>query len=404
MTKQEEFAIMTVDACKSDIKKMEELLKKRKEEIEQEELFKKYGVRRGNGKDTRWKLEYHSKTIRKTSAFDMVDYIRTNLESNEKDFCEVFDLWLKKMVDENTISKLTAKRYEQDYRAYIKETDFAKRPLSELDEDSVADFLESFKGRDITKKRFGGIKTIMRGVFRYAKRKKYTKVSFVNALEIAELPAKSFKGVKREEQVYLEQEAKQIIEFCLNEPINDKVKNCEMKRLGIALCFVTGLRRGELATLKLEDVQGKEFQAIRVARSEHREPLEAGGNRYYVGETKTENSERIVYLSKSASQILKRICDLKHETEYLFEQDGDWMKGHNFDKELNRICKALGIKFRSMHKIRKTYATTLINNGVEASTTVSLMGHADYSTTLKSYHFDNMDSKQKIEAVNRVFG
>jgi integrase len=57
-----------------------------------------------------------------------------------------------------------------------------------------------------------------------------------------------------------------------------------------------------------------------------------------------------------------------------------------------------------MHKLRKTYGTTLIDNGVDESLIMTQMGHKDISTTRKYYYYANKDSdtnrKQIRNAIN----
>lgn len=52
-----------------------------------------------------------------------------------------------------------------------------------------------------------------------------------------------------------------------------------------------------------------------------------------------------------------------------------------------------------MHKIRKTYASTLLHNGVNLSIVKDMLGHANESTTLKHYIYNIEDS---IETDNKV--
>ena len=41
------------------------------------------------------------------------------------------------------------------------------------------------------------------------------------------------------------------------------------------------------------------------------------------------------------------------------------LKEYFFAKRIRQICKILGIPIRSMHKLRKTYASQLLANSVE---------------------------------------
>ena len=47
-----------------------------------------------------------------------------------------------------------------------------------------------------------------------------------------------------------------------------------------------------------------------------------------------------------------------------------------------------------MHKIRKTYASSLYQKGVQIPIITKLLGHADEATTMKYYIFDVYDAQE----------
>ena len=58
---------------------------------------------------------------------------------------------------------------------------------------------------------------------------------------------------------------------------------------------------------------------------------------------------------------------------------------------------------RSMHKIRKTYATKLINNNVDEKIIMRQMGHTDISTTKQYYYFnDKSDDDARLQIQNAL--
>ena len=68
--------------------------------------------------------------------------------------------------------------------------------------------------------------------------------------------------------------------------------------------------------------------------------------------------------------------------------------------KLRNICTQLGIQRRSMHKIRKTYATQLINSGASESLVMRQLGHTSITTTLRHYYYDNttdIDAHKQVE-------
>ena len=82
--------------------------------------------------------------------------------------------------------------------------------------------------------------------------------------------------------------------------------------------------------------------------------------------------------------------------------DGVKIRKASFNDYLYKACRAVGIPQMSMHKIRKTYGTMLIDSGADDSTVMEQMGHADITTTRKFYYFSNKNQAEKIEQVQRA--
>lgn len=81
------------------------------------------------------------------------------------------------------------------------------------------------------------------------------------------------------------------------------------------------------------------------------------------------------------------------------ERNGKRLTGTSFDSRIARICKKLGFNRKSMHKIRKTYGTMLIDGGVDKSLVAEQMWHADISCTEKYYYFSNKDVESKEKQI-----
>lgn len=113
---------------------------------------------------------------------------------------------------------------------------------------------------------------------------------------------------------------------------------------------------------------------------------------------KTDSGNRDIILNSLAIDILQRIQSQNaNPKEFLFEENGQRIKIRGFSGVLKRTCENLNIPFRPMHKIRKTYGTTLLDNHVPEQLIASQMGHSDISTT-KKYYYRNNKSKETNRA------
>lgn len=104
-------------------------------------------------------------------------------------------------------------------------------------------------------------------------------------------------------------------------------------------------------------------------------------------------------LTAEAKRIIERIEKINKEygykyKDFLFVRDGNCISPDAVDAQVKRGCEYIGIPVKTMHKIRKTYASTLLHNGVNISIVKDMLGHADESTTLKHYIYNIEDSEE----------
>ena len=181
---------------------------------------------------------------------------------------------------------------------------------------------------------------------------------------------------------------------------NNLRKNPDIYNLGILLVFQTGLRVGELSALKPSDISDN---IIKVRRTEVKYRDE--NNKWIVkvsDHTKTESGIRDLIVPSSALDTIKAILELNPEGEYLFERKGKRIRGNTFNKRVTKMCDKLNIPHRTIHKVRKTYGTTLIDNNVSEAFIKEQMGHSDISTTKKLYYFSNKSQKEKAEQIEKA--
>lgn len=154
----------------------------------------------------------------------------------------------------------------------------------------------------------------------------------------------------------------------------------ERFRAFVALCALAGLRLGEAAALKREDVDFLRRQ-IHVQRQVQR----AGGGRVDITLPKY-GSERVIPMPDELAQILAKHFELLHRTSWLFagaETDPPHQNtvGHRWRTTLER-AKVEGVR---LHDLRHFYASGLIADGCDVVTVQRALGHAKASTTLDTY-------------------
>lgn len=76
------------------------------------------------------------------------------------------------------------------------------------------------------------------------------------------------------------------------------------------------------------------------------------------------------------------------EGEYIFSTNDKPLVYREVNVLLKKYYERLDILYRSSHKLRKTYISSLIDAGININTIRAYAGHADEKTTYFNYCFD----------------
>jgi len=159
------------------------------------------------------------------------------------------------------------------------------------------------------------------------------------------------------------------------------IKNLKQRAI-IQLIYSCALRLGESVAIKVADVDGPRLQLhIRTAK---------GGK------------DRIVPVPQETLALLREYFKQYQPDNYLFAGMG----GHGrYDERsvqqvFKRACKAAGIrKYVTVHSLRHSRATHLVDNGVDMSLIQKFLGHANIKTTVDFYLHTSIQTMQNIFAV-----
>jgi len=140
-------------------------------------------------------------------------------------------------------------------------------------------------------------------------------------------------------------------------------------RIILTLAYSAGLRSQELIKLKISDIDF-ERMTIHIRQSKYKK-------------------DRIVPLSKYMAKGLKKYLSVEHPYIWLFngkEQDGKYSpKGLSW--VMREALKKTSIQKKvNLHSLRHSYATHLLEDGVNIITIKDLLGHATIQTTMIYLH------------------
>lgn len=360
----------------------------------------KYNIWQGE-KDQKWYTylpdeEKGRRLIKKAHQKDIedavIDYWRQESENPTLD--DVFTEWNDRRLKLNKISDATYLRNKQVYKRHFNE--FGKRKIKYITPEDITDFLEEqIPEHDLKAKAFSNLKSITRGMLKRARKRKLISFNVSDIFDDLDVSDKDFKPVIniKEKEVFDETEMPEVVEYTIGQ---DKT----LLNLGILLLFVTGVRVGELSVFKWDDWDGCAFH---INRTETRYQNESGRYVYGIKEyPKTPAGVRAAVVPPHCIWIVKEIRKLNPFGKFVFEQNGTWIKTYSFRRKLYRICNKLEITKKSPHKVRKTYASILMDNQIPDKNIIELMGHTDISCTKEFYGRDRKTSQKKAELLDAI--
>lgn len=165
------------------------------------------------------------------------------------------------------------------------------------------------------------------------------------------------------------------------------------QRIGVAIMtlLLTGIRRGELLGLKIDDITDNSLTINRAVYLVHNKPVVSEH------EAKTEHSLRTVPL---VPELAYRLKHLPHKGEFLFStKTGNLLNPRNFTRDYDTFFRHLrdaepDVRRLSPHCCRHTFATLTRESGADIRVVQELLGHADIKTTAR-YSHANFGSMQR---------
>lgn len=291
-------------------------------------------------------------------------------------FSAVFDRAIAFNIKCDYLAPSSIDRYKCDYYKYIDKHPCFNQDIRCITETDIIKFFNEIMAQKPTSKNFSNIKTVIRLVFSYARMQEQVECLRINTIFAnMQYPQRAFAQKKIPvNRVFNDEQLDKVFNYLSDENILD---------LGIKLAFYTGLRVGELCALQVEDIDLSR-KILTVSRSET--VSGKGDNRVYVDAAPKCYKSREVVLSSKAVNVLKLLIEYCR-TGFLFPDGDNHKHAHVFDSRLRRICNSLQLPRFSMHDIRRTYASKLLDSDVTEKFVQDQMGHTDIRTTRQYYYY-----------------
>lgn len=171
----------------------------------------------------------------------------------------------------------------------------------------------------------------------------------------------------------------------------------------VKVLLYTGMRSGECLGLQWSDV---DFDK-RLITVNH--TLSDVGGKHFLTTPKTKTSKRAIYITDAVFEILKEHKIKQHELafalggrfehpEMVFTSElGNYKDRSCLNTSFKRFLKGTGFEFMTLHCLRHSNATLLLNSGVDLKVVSEHLGHSDVGTTANIYT-DVLESTRKKTA------
>jgi len=377
------------------------------------EVLKKHknSIWQGTGKDKRWKTTIaNNQVIAKNTERELFDYLADYYlipKSKKVTLASLYPEWTE-YKSYHTRSKNYFGRIDNDWRKYYLNTEIIDIPISSLTKLKLDEWSHRLiRNNQLTSKQYYNMATIMKQMLTFAVDKE---IIPSNPFLDIKIDTKLFVTKKKpasQTQVFLIDELKQLKEAAYQEYETTK----EISALAIIICSMTGVRAGELVALKEEDIGDVYLHIERMETKVERQKDDGKWERCgyeVVDYTKSKAGTRDVYMPEEVRQLFSIIIQRNHEMGLedfiFFNSNNERMHESSLDKKIYKLCTKLGIPPKSVHKLRKTYISQLLDEGVNVNTVREIVGHEDERTTYKNYCFDRR-SKTQIEAqLEKILG
>lgn len=170
----------------------------------------------------------------------------------------------------------------------------------------------------------------------------------------------------------------------------------------VLLCLYAGLRLGELCALRWTDIDF-EGGTLTVNRTVQRIAVPGCETKTTLLETdpKSESSRRTIPLT---AELLETLSRFKGGQPYVFGGEKP-LDPRTMQYRFQTIQKKAGIRGRTFHTLRHTFATNCVENGMDVKALSELLGHSDVKITLNRYVHPTMESKrEQLGALSDFYG
>lgn len=331
----------------------------------------------------------------------LYEHYKAQEESESMAFITLNDLYPK--WQEYKALRTTASNYirriDNDWNRYYLNTDIIEIPICKLDKLALSNWAHMLiQSHNMTKNQYYNCTVIMRQALDYA-----VDLGIIesNPFTLVKVDGRRlFRQIKKkpnETQVFTKAELKMLHSMAWEDFSSNSRLTHHLAPLGIIFQTLTGLRLGELCSIRHTDIDGDYISIERMFRPETKEVVQ---------HTKS-YEDREVFLTEEARRIINvaKTYQKEHDLNcngYIFSCNEKPLSERSVNGLYRKYCDKMNTIYKSSHKARKTFISALIDGNVNINTIRECVGHADERTTYNNYCFDRHTKSERENLITKA--
>ena len=167
-------------------------------------------------------------------------------------------------------------------------------------------------------------------------------------------------------------------------------------KLGIFICLYTGLRIGEICSLRWRDISLENLTLTVNSTLQRLQTLGPSAAKTKLTETepKSSSSKRTIPLPGFLAKMLHAFRPRNQNAYVLTGNAAKFIEPRTYHNHFKAHLAAASIKDASFHSIRHSFATRCVEAGFEIKSLSEILGHANVNITLNRYVHPSLELKR----------
>lgn len=348
------------------------------------------------------------------AVYDNMEYqqdCKRKQEQQPETLCELMEEWMDKKKE--GIKPQTISGYHSHYENHIRDSKFGQYKIKEIKLPECENFINKLiNHREMTEdgREVGlgydsirHIKSEISMALDYAVSHEYIVANHMRAVKINQGLCCTER--KHETEAWTDEELRAIELNSMHEWNQHRKYRLSAAIMILALC---GCRAGELVDATWDDVDFNRGTFTITSTYTSYKDYDTGEFIRGTSTPKTPSSRRTLELTDSAlywfKELKRRNQQLGIRSNHLIvTKKGTITNQRDLNVRIQVFCKAMGIKYKSTHAGRRTYASILLENNVPLPEVSADLGHKKNSTTLDTYYKGRSKKNTMTSRKNAIF-